>query len=58
MRLLVGQYTDGNICISFAAIQDSVFDKIVFNFPHVGGATQEDVAANVQVIRGFFEQAG
>ncbi|KAJ3180324.1 hypothetical protein HK101_009956, partial [Irineochytrium annulatum] len=29
-------------------------DRVVFNFPHVGGATREDVAANRVMLSGFF----
>lgn len=34
-----------------------VFDRIVFNFPHTGGATTADVKRNQSLLRGFLEQA-
>lgn len=30
------------------------FEYVVFNFPHVGGSTPEDVSKNREVLRGFF----
>ncbi|TYZ69103.1 hypothetical protein PybrP1_009911 [[Pythium] brassicae (nom. inval.)] len=30
------------------------FHAVVFNFPHLGGATEEDVAKNQALLRGFF----
>ncbi|CAI5724906.1 unnamed protein product [Peronospora effusa] len=30
------------------------FDAIVFNFPHLGGSTEADVANNQKLLRGFF----
>ncbi len=33
------------------------FDAVVFNFPHVGGSRSEDVAANQDLLRGFFTAA-
>ncbi|KAI9343730.1 hypothetical protein DFJ73DRAFT_797233 [Zopfochytrium polystomum] len=32
------------------------YDRIVFNFPHVGGSTPSDVAENQRVLRRFFRQ--
>jgi hypothetical protein len=34
------------------------YNKIVFNFPHVGGSTAADVAANQDLIRDFLISAG
>jgi len=33
-----------------------VFDTIVFNFPHTGGAKAEDIVRNRDVVRGFLQQ--
>uniref|UniRef100_K3X4K0 C2H2-type domain-containing protein n=1 Tax=Globisporangium ultimum (strain ATCC 200006 / CBS 805.95 / DAOM BR144) TaxID=431595 RepID=K3X4K0_GLOUD len=33
---------------------DEKFHAIVFNFPHLGGATEEDVAKNQRLLRHFF----
>jgi 25S rRNA (uracil2634-N3)-methyltransferase len=33
------------------------FHRIVFNFPHIGGATQEDVRANQLLLREYFQQS-
>lgn len=33
------------------------FHAVVFNFPHLGGATEEDVAKNQALLRGFFYSA-
>jgi 25S rRNA (uracil2634-N3)-methyltransferase len=33
------------------------FQAIVFNFPHLGGATEEDVANNQKLLRDFFFSA-
>lgn len=30
------------------------FHAVAFNFPHLGGATEEDVAKNQQLLRSFF----
>ena len=35
----------------------SKFQRIVFNFPHLGGATQEDIAKNVGLCEIFLVQA-
>lgn len=35
-----------------------VFDRIIFNFPHVGGSAHEDIVANRAMLKGFFESAG
>jgi hypothetical protein len=36
--------------------QGLVFDKIVFNFPHIGGGTAEDADANKAMLAAFFKQ--
>jgi 25S rRNA (uracil2634-N3)-methyltransferase len=33
------------------------FNKIIFNFPHVGGATEEDIAINQKLLSDFFSSA-
>ena len=33
------------------------FDRIVFNFPHVGGATKEDLLRNQALLREFFSSS-
>lgn len=33
------------------------FHSIAFNFPHLGGATEEDVAKNQELLRYFFYSA-
>ena len=33
------------------------FHRIVFNFPHIGGATQKDVELNQELLKGFFKQS-
>jgi 25S rRNA (uracil2634-N3)-methyltransferase len=38
-------------------LHETGFDRVVFNFPHVGGATAEDVAANQKVVREFARSA-
>ena len=34
-----------------------LFHRIVFNFPHIGGATVEDMIANQNLLRAYFEQS-
>jgi len=34
------------------------FDRIIFNFPHAGGSSHEDIVANRALLKGFFESAG
>jgi len=34
-----------------------LFDRVIFNFPHVGGSQPEDVAANQELLKDFFESA-
>lgn len=36
---------------------ENYFDRIVFNFPHLGGALLEDVAKNQEMLRSFFASA-
>ncbi|RHY54426.1 hypothetical protein DYB30_009667 [Aphanomyces astaci] len=38
-------------------IQTLTFDRIVFNFPHLGGATEEDVEKNQDLLWRFFQSA-
>lgn len=39
-------------------LQDAApFHAVVFNFPHLGGATDADVAKNQALLRGFFGSA-
>ncbi|OQR93041.1 hypothetical protein ACHHYP_02988 [Achlya hypogyna] len=38
-------------------IHDKSFDRILFNFPHLGGATEEDVEKNQNLLFRFFESA-
>jgi 25S rRNA (uracil2634-N3)-methyltransferase len=33
------------------------FDKVIFNFPHVGGGKEEDVEVNKVMLGGFFREA-
>jgi 25S rRNA (uracil2634-N3)-methyltransferase len=40
-----------------AQLEDGKFHRIVFNFPHIGGATQEDVLLNQELLRDFFANA-
>lgn len=34
--------------------EEHKFDVIVFNFPHCGGSTQEDIERNREMLKGFF----
>jgi len=46
---------DGTTMDGEAAIAaDAPFDRIIFNFPHLGGATQEDLARVREMLAGFF----
>mmetsp|Transcript_32265 Transcript_32265/g.39690 ORF Transcript_32265/g.39690 Transcript_32265/m.39690 type:complete len:303 (+) Transcript_32265:191-1099(+) len=38
-------------------IDECSFDRVVFNFPHCGGATEQDVKINRNMLRGFFSSA-
>ncbi|RQM27924.1 hypothetical protein B5M09_007520 [Aphanomyces astaci] len=38
-------------------IQTLTFDRIVFNFPHLGGATEEDVERNQDLLWRFFQSS-
>lgn len=42
---------------TYSFLKQRKFHRIVFNFPHVGGALQEDVVSNQNVLRGFFKQS-
>jgi hypothetical protein len=38
-------------------IRGAEFDRIVFNFPHLGGATDEDIEKNQKLLFSFFQSA-
>ncbi|KAF0694840.1 Aste57867_14304 [Aphanomyces stellatus] len=38
-------------------IRKETFDRVVFNFPHLGGATEEDVEKNQDLLFRFFQSA-
>lgn len=35
-------------------LNEEKFQTIVFNFPHLGGATEDDVVKNQELLRNFF----
>lgn len=39
-----------------AVQQELAFDKVVFNFPHIGGGTGDDAEANRSMLADFFKQ--
>lgn len=46
---------DGTALENEAWLRDAEpFQSIVFNFPHLGGATEDDVAKNQALLRDFF----
>jgi len=40
-----------------AAALAGPFDRVIFNFPHIGGSTPEDVMTNQELLTGFFKAA-
>ncbi|OQS03651.1 hypothetical protein THRCLA_04031 [Thraustotheca clavata] len=38
-------------------IKEMTFDRILFNFPHLGGATEEDIEKNQELLHQFFQSA-